>query len=779
MHPKSDSLAFRNDIVLVGGGHAHALVLLRWLMQPFHAARITLISEQGVSPYSGMLPGVVAGHYSADDIHIDLRRLCQAADVRFIQARVSGIDPENKRILLEGRPALEYDVVSINTGITPDISVEGASAHAIPVKPISSFLPRWQSVLNALESITTPRTLAVVGGGAGSVELVLAMAHRMRTAALAHDWLLLTRSPEVLSEYPARLRQQLHQRLQHYGIRVITATEVVAVDAGGMTSQKGQKIAADVVFWCTQARPAAWLASSGLAITPQGFLAVNSTLQSTSHPDVFAAGDCAWITQHTLPRAGVYAVRQAPVLRENLQRYVLKQTLQTYQPQRHFLSLLACGGKDAVGARGRWSVAGAWVWHWKDRIDRRFMRMFHDLPVQPPLARFAGQALAGQSVASNSVLRKPSDDASYEEERLPAANERCGGCGGKVGGDVLQRALAELDAARTVARAANTEHCPLAAAEDAAVITIPALADSNNAVSDGWSSLPVLVQSVDALKPLFDDPWLFARVATEHALSDLFAMHATPHSAQLLLQLPVLRERLLQRDLTQILQGVNAVLASHGATLVGGHTLEADSLQIGLTVNAFAAPASLIRKRGANPGDLLILTKPLGTGTLFAAAMRGYSQARWIEGAIDSMSTSNASAAMILGNAGVNALTDITGFGLAGHLQEMLGAGIAGARINLNALPVLPGALECLQKGYESTLAPANQRLVQSWLGSVSAADVWRYRLLFDPQTSGGLLAAIEPLKVQHSLQLLQAAGVGAYVIGECTSDTQLTLVAS
>jgi selenide,water dikinase len=285
----------------------------------------------------------------------------------------------------------------------------------------------------------------------------------------------------------------------------------------------------------------------------------------------------------------------------------------------------------------------------------------------------------------------------------------------------------------------------------------------------------VLVQSVDALKPLFDDPWLFARVTTEHALSDLFAMHAKPNSAQLLLQLPVLRERLLQRDLTQILQGVSSVLAAHGATLVGGHTLEADSLQIGLTVNAFSAPGSLIRKRGASPGDILILTKPLGTGTLFAAAMRGYSQARWIEAAIASMSSSNASAAAILGNAGVHALTDITGFGLAGHLREMLGAGETGARLNLNALPVLPGALECVQKGYESTLAPANQRLVRPWFDAVPARDIWRYKLLFDPQTSGGLLAAIEPAKAQRCLQNLQAAGVGACVIGECTSETSLS----
>lgn len=788
MQTHQDSLRYRQDIVLVGGGHAHALVLLQWAMHPFPEARLTLISECATSPYSGMLPGVVAGHYREADIQVDLRRLCQHVGVRFIRAQVTGVDPQAKHVLLEGRPPIGYDVLSINAGITPDSGVAGAGEHAVPVKPIAGFLPRWQAVLEELQRAQTPRTIAVVGGGAGSVELILAMAQRLAAVAVAHRWLLVTRSPQLLSEYPARMRRHLHRRLQRYRVEVREALEIVAVQpanrAGSgpllLSAATGENIEVDHVFWCTQARPASWLRASGLAVNAQGFLAVNDALQSESHPEVFGAGDCAWMTRHALPRAGVYAVRQAPVLRENLRRQVLGQALQPYVPQRNFLSLLACGERDAVGAKGGLSIAGPWVWRWKDRIDRRFMRMFHALPVLPPLPASEGETLA-------------------------TADERCGGCGGKVGGDILQEALVALDAQveGDAQLAGDAAQCALAPAEDAAIIALPASLFSDNAnamvpqgAATGSSaanpdqlraSQVALVQSIDAIKPLFDDPWLFARIATVHALSDLFAMHAEPHSAQLLLQLPLLRPRLQQRDLQQVLQGVRTELAAHGAMLAGGHTLEAESLQVGLTVNAFARRDALLGKRGARPGDRLILTKALGTGVLFAAAMRGFSRAAWLDAAIESMLASNAKAASLLADGGARALTDITGFGLAGHLQEMLTGTPVGAILHLQALPVLPGARECLQQGYASTLAPANRRLLpasalRAQTGrtdgvppqneEAGAVDAWRYELLFDPQTSGGLLAAVAAEQVDECLQRLQSAGVAACVIGECVADT-------
>lgn len=710
------------DLVLLGGGHAHALVLLRWAMQPLPGVRLTLVSESSVSPYSGMLPGLVAGHYQHDDVHIDLRNLCRHAGARFIHARVLGVDLQTKSIQLEQRPALAFDFLSLNTGATPELDVPGAREFTIPVKPISQFWPRWLHVREQLCQADSAKTIAVVGGGAGSVELALAFAHALQTAAPGsrHQVKLVTRGEQVVPGYPARMRHWLQRRLQRYGIVVHANYDVAEVTARGMLSRSGESLAADAIFWCTQAAAASWPGTSGLAVTPQGFVRVQPSLQSVSHPFIFAAGDCAWIDGLSLPRAGVYAVRQAPVLFENLRRHIRGESLLPYKPQRHFLSLLAAGGADAVGARGSISLAGRWAWRWKDHIDRRFMRMLQQLPVMPP--------------------PRQENDVSLEPPAM-----RCGGCGGKVGADVLQQALASL----------NETVCAAPVRDDAAVISFP-------------GSASVLVQSVDSLKPLIDDPWLFARITTLHALSDLYAMHAQPHSAQLQVQLPLMHERLQIRDLQQILHGVRTELQRAGAELLGGHTLEAEALQLGLTVNGLALPQAILRKGGAQAGDCLLLTRPLGSGALFAAFMRGAARGDWIDAALEQLLQSNASAAAVLGAHGAHALTDVTGFGLLGHLLELLDASGVAAELQLHSIPALTGALDCIARGYRSTLSPANQRARHRVQLHGIAADDPRYLLLFDPQTSGGLLAAVPADTAHACVSTLQQANVPAVIVGRC-----------
>lgn len=723
----STTALLTHDLVLLGGGHSHALVLLRWAMQPLPGVRLTLISENSDSPYSGMLPGLVAGHYQPDDVHIDLRRLCRHAGARFIQARVEKLDPAMRLVYLQDRPPLAYDTLSINVGATPDLGVDGAAEFAIAVKPISQFWPAWQRQRDQMLQATQAKNIAVVGGGAGSVELALAMAHALRAAPVAHRLHLVTRGEQLLPGYPALMLRWLQRRLAQQHIAVHLNADIVQVESTRLLTRTGVPLPADTVFWCTQARAAQWLAASDLDVTNAGFVRVQPTLQTLRWPNIFAAGDCAWMDATPTARAGVYAVRQAPVLYRNLRHSILRQPLQSYRPQRHFLSLLATGDRDAVGARGRLPLAGHWVWRWKDGIDRRFMAMLQQLPVEPP--------------------PQQADDASLEPPAM-----RCGGCGGKVGADVLQQALAGLEQP-----SAGTSTCPAPVRDDAAVVTLSA---------DPAAS--VLVQSVDALKPLLDDPFLTGRITTLHALSDLYAMHATPHSAQLQVQLPIMAEALQVRDMQQLLQGVQTELQQAGAQLLGGHTLEAETLQLGLTVNGLAQPAALLRKSGARAGDLLLLTKPVGTGALFAAAMRGAAKAHWIDQAMPYLLQGNHQAAQILYEHAAHALTDITGFGLIGHLLEMLAAATIGAELDLASIPLLPGAAECVAAGYRSTLAPANLRARhQVTLENVSADDA-RFQLLFDPQTQGGLLAALPADRAQDALQALRAVHYHAAIVGGC-----------
>lgn len=729
---KSDVL-LSHDLLLLGGGHTHALVLLRWAMQPVPGVRLTLVSENSDSPYSGMLPGLVAGHYQRDDVHIDLRRLCRHAGVRFIHAQVDKVDPHNRQVLLKDRPPLSYDTLSINVGATPDLSVPGAAQYSIPVKPISGFWPAWQQQRDHLLQAQEPADIAVVGGGAGSVELVLAMAYALREAPVRHRLHLVTRGERLLPGYPALMLRWLLRRLGDAGITLHRQADITRVDAHQLSTADGRSIPAHTVFWCTQARAAGWLADSGFDVTAAGFVRVQPSLQTLRWPNIFAAGDCAWIDATPTARAGVYAVRQAPVLDANLRRHLQQQPLESYRPQRHFLSLLATGDRDAVGARGIWPLAGRWVWRWKDRIDRRFMAMLQQLPVLPP--------------------PQQNDAASLEPPSM-----RCGGCGGKVGADVLQQALAGLNGEEGA--------CALPEPDDAAVIPL-----SDDPAAD------VLVQSVDVLKPLLDDPWLTGRITTLHALSDLYAMHARPHSVQVQVQVPVMAEALQVRDLQQLLQGVQREVERAGARLLGGHTLEADTLQLGLTVNGLAQPGQLLRKRGVQAGDVLILTKPIGSGALFAAAMRGAARTAWIDQAIPLLLQSNQAAADILFHHGAHALTDITGFGLVGHLLEMLRPDGLGAQLTLDGIPLLSGAVDCAAAGYQSTLAPANRRARHQVTLLDVAADDPRYTLLFDPQTQGGLLGAVPAAQAQACIDALTAAGFRAAIIGECKASSGAQIV--
>jgi selenide,water dikinase len=620
--------------------------------------------------------------------------------------------------------------------------VPGAQQHSIPVKPISRFWSAWTQQQAALMQADMAQDIAVVGGGAGSVELILAMAYALRNAPVRHRFHLVSRGEHLLPGYPQIMLGWLRHRFEHYAINLHVSADVVAVNSDQLLLRDGRVLAASTVFWCTQARTAPWLADAQLDLTAQGFVRVTPSLQSLDWPNVFAAGDCAWIDATPTPRAGVYAVRQAPVLADNLRRAcrgtLTPEGLRHYHPQRHFLSLLATGSKDAVGARGSLPLAGAWVWRWKDRIDRRFMTMLKALPVQPPPHH-----------ADNYTLEPP--------------EARCGGCGGKVGRDVLQQALAKLVIGEQDSKAQDSkaQGCLFQEADDAAVIR--------------WSDAPtadLLVQSVDALKPLLDDPFLTGRISTLHALSDLYAMHATPHSAQVTVQVPSIAAPLQVRDLQQLMAGVQLELQRAGAQLVGGHTLEGESLQLGLTVNGRARPEHVLRKRGVRVAQALVLTKPLGSGALFAAHMRGFARCEWIDSALQVLLQSNQAAAQMCYQQGATALTDVTGFGLLGHLLEMLEGESFGARLYLAELPMLSGALACIQAGYTSTLMPANRRARdQTRLVNVDASDA-RYQLLFDPQTHGGLLAALPEAHVTQLLKDLRGHGYAAAVVGHCIAES-------
>ena len=338
-----------------------------------------------------MLPGHVAGHYRYDDIHIDLAPLARAAGVRLIVDAAVHIDVHGKRVDLERHTSLRFDVLSLNCGAAPGLPKQSAPTPAIPVKPIGGFLPRWRELLDALQQRSVDDRnvrIVIVGGGAGGVELALAVHHALVLVAPSARMVLVTASAQLLDGHAAGVRRRFTALLKTRGIDVLTQFVVVDADARGVTGSDGRRVPGELVLWVTGVAAPPWLADSGLALDAHGFVAVDRTLRSTSHAGVFAAGDVASMVGQSRPKAGVFAVRQAPVLADNLRRALLRLPLREYRAQQKVLALISEGDRTATASRGALFAHGAWVWRWKDRIDRRFMARFKEL--QPPRSDGAG-----------------------------------------------------------------------------------------------------------------------------------------------------------------------------------------------------------------------------------------------------------------------------------------------------------------------------------------------------------------------------------------------------
>jgi selenide,water dikinase len=679
------------DIVLLGAGHAHVEVLRRFAMRPEPGLRLTLIGREPETPYSGMLPGLIRSDYTHAEAHIDLAPLAAMAQARLILAEATAIDPNRRTITVTGRPEIDFDLLSIDVGGIPVVP-PGAG---IGVKPIGLFLDR----LHRLEAELPPGArIAVVGGGPGGVELALALAARF---AGQLRLVLVSATAEPLATAPAAARRAVRQALVDADVELVSGVTATSLEAGRLILSDGSAIEVATALWATGVEGPPFLAASGLACDRAGCVRVTAELRSVSHDHIFAAGDCAAVEGDNRPKAGVWAVRAGAPLAENLRRAANGRGLQSWRPQRDALAILGLGHGRAVAWRNGLAVQGHKVWWLKDRIDRRWMRMYTEMQMAPD----------------------------------PDAAMRCGGCGAKVSAEVLEGALATLP---------RGENPDLATLDDAAVMKPPLG--------------KLLVQSVDHFRAFLDDPFVFGQIAAAHALSDLYAMGAEPWTALAIASVPYASSAKMRSELSAMLQGATLVLRGDGCALVGGHSAEASETALGFAVTGLIDAGKIMRKSGLLPGDQLILTKPLGTGIVLAGHMRGNVRAQWLQAAIASMRTTNAAAARIALAHRPRAGTDVTGFGLAGHLQEMLDASGVGAVLRLTAIPALPGALALAAHGIESTLAPANRRLL---------GDALETALLVDPQTSGGLLLGLPPARAGACLQALRDSGLNAAIIGE------------
>jgi selenide,water dikinase len=702
------------DVVLWGLGHTNAHVLRQWRMQPIANARLTCVSNFGVATYSGMLPGVLAGQYPTERMEIDLVRLCAAAGARLIIGDVVGLDAANQKLQLADRPAVAFDVLSIGIGSVPTrAGVKIAPGTVLEIKPMQTFLARLDDRLRRHDK-AVPLRIVVVGGGVGGVEIAFCLpAHIGSVPGQGSvDVSLVTATESVPSGGCARLCALVRKKLAERGVAVHLQRRVAEVDVDRVVLDDGQQLPSDLVIWATGAAAPPALSRLGLPTDEQGFLQTRTTLQTTADFPVFAVGDSGTMEGRAPPKAGVYAVRQGPFLWENIGRLLSDRPLVSYHPQRNFLKLLNTGDGRAIGEYHGFAFSGRWAWRLKNRIDGRFLDMYQDYRPMPLV---------------------------LSEEPAPM---RCLGCGGKVGGSVLSRVLERLDIP-----ASDQVLVGLGAPDDAAVLQIPA-------------GRPVTA-TVDFFAAPLDDPYLVGRITALHAASDVWAMGAKPVAALAMITIPVGPERQQESLLHDLLCGSLEELRRMGATLAGGHTIEGPQLTVGFTI---LADQGLLRTRGGlRLGDRLVLTKPLGSGILLAAHMRAMCRATWLQPLVDTLLTSNQTAALCAGKYNVVGMTDVTGFGLAGHLVEMLRAPRVAAVLTASTIPLLPGVAELLGQNIESTLAPANRAAEAVMTSTMAVRGEPAYMALFDPQTNGGLLLGV----AEHDVaDLLNDLGPVARVIG-------------
>ena len=720
----------RQRIVLLGAGHTNSHVIRQWGMGNRIAdTELVCVSNWPTATYSGMMPAVVAGDVPSQAMQIDLVRLTRRCDCRLIVANPTGVDRQQQTIHFADRPPLEYDLLSIGVGSQPtfsDVQVVN-EAGLVPIKPMQSFLDRFtQALIDRSEEHTDTLRVAVVGGGVASAEIGCCLAARFFQRNTIGDQLdqamlrfsdlqiSLISANQIGQELKPSTQRRLNQELFQYSIESINHQRITQIDNGQLSFTDQSVKAFDLVIWATGAVATPLLQSIDLPKDDRGFLLTDTDLRSIADAKIFAVGDAGTIRQNPTPKAGVYAVRQGPILWENLRRILQNKTSISYSPQTGFLKLINVGRSRAIGEYQGWSFAGRLAWKLKMRIDTKFMAMYQDYQM---MAEAAG---------------KESDH-----------QMNCLGCGGKLSSDVLKETLkSSLAKAAATATATDQVLIGLEQADDAAVLQF---GQETVALTTDYFASPL------------DDPYLFGQMVAIHSLSDLFAMGSAPVAALVNLEIPFGHPRGQRRLATELMAGITDELAKSHSSLIGGHSIEGPRLAAGLTaIGQQKRPAT--RKGDLQPRDCLVLTKPLGIGLALAAHMRNELQADEFTELVHVLRQSNSIALPVIEKFQIGSITDVTGFGLLGHLIEMINASHLSAQIELNQVPQMSFVKRLVELGIASSLAPSNQALAAG-LNVKYDLDDWRVATLFDPQSCGGLLIGVHTDRLESLLTYLHNSG--------------------
>ncbi len=705
------SFPLNKTLLLVGAGNAHLQLVRMWAMKPVSGVRVVLVNESLSAPYSALVPACIAGERGLKDISVDLVQLCAKAKVGLIHASVSSLDLSSHTMELVGRPPMGFDLISLNVGSRPKVPLEaGIERYGIITKPLSGLVSRIEQIRNSLTQRPRPFRWVVIGGGAGGCEIACAIRKAFTGFPEKISLEILQSSSVLLPGHSVAVSKAFAKTLSEQGISVSLSTWVLRADATHLYTHTNE-IPYDAFIWAVQSEPWPWMAEAAAEKDDRGFLKAKATLEILGYENGFAVGDSISLEGFPdLPKAGVFAVREGPVLYRNIVSALTGRKLESYRPQKRALALLNTCDGEAIMSYGKAALKAKWISQWKKTIDEKWLDKFRSLPAM----------------------------TTANHEQMP-----CGGCAAKIPSSVLHDALSRLKIGSHPDVLVGVKD-----AEDVAVMRVP--------------QGKLIAQTTDFFRSFLEDPFLMGQVAAANATSDLYAKNAKPFSALALVTVPFASNSLQQELLFQILSGAVEFFQANAIHLIGGHSAQGPELSVGFTITGFLEQGQMFRKANLKPKDVLLLTKPLGSGALLAAQMQGRCEAQWLQALLKSMTQSNAIAASQFAAANVTAATDVTGFGLAGHLLEMLSQSKMSARLWIENLPMFEGYQEVTNLGIQSTLYAHNAKFQNQIKLETSEAPV-----LFDPQTSGGLLCGVGEDRVDALVHKLSEQGITGFVIGQ------------
>ena len=703
-----------NRVVLVGGGHSHCIFLKRWAMRREKPpSEIILINPEAFTPYTGMLPGLISGYYKKEEVYIDLGKLCNSSGARFLRGQVESINLVKKTLTIQGRPELFFDLISIDVGITSKPSdFSSTSKSVVSAKPLDQLYSSWNNFILKSTQLKK-RKINIIGGGLGGVELAFSAYERLEKEKIPYDITILDRGP-ILKNESRGLKSRLKKLMQKNSFKIIESTNIVRIEDAGIEISDGSLIESDFTILASGAYPYPWIKQSGIPCI-NGFIIVDKFLRSPKFPFLYAAGDCAHLQETPRPKAGVFAVRAGPYLFHNILAKIEKKALKKFNPQRNHLKLISIGRRRAISAGRGFHLSGSLIWKLKDLIDRNFMDSFFRLR---PMSY------------KNPKKKKYSKDSS--DQML------CGGCGSKIGHEMLKNQIGKINNVKD-------KNVLNEIGDDAAIIKNGKLRQ---------------IITTDHLRAFTKDPWLMSRITIIHSLGDIWAMGAKPNFALLNIVIPEASKPIQASWLEEIMDAAKYTFLEEKISLIGGHTTQGAELTIGVTLIGEVGGLPLEISK-AKIGDKIILTKPIGTGVLLAGEMQGLTAGDHFMDALAWMQKSQAPVTIL--SADVNAMTDVTGFGLIGHLMNICEASSVSAQVSIKKVPLLNGAIELSSQGVRSTLFADNTKQKKR----VNKIESPVFDLLFDPQTSGGMLISVPKERVKTLQVELRKAGLLDSVIGE------------